>query len=94
MPEREARLIRASLAGFLATMVFVGSAVAAHGPPGQFYRVRLKLWVGVNTSLALAYVQGAPARMPGAEPNAGPVGKPEDIVPFVLPTLDAWPASK
>ena len=77
MPEREARLIRASLAGFLATMVFVGSAVAAHCPPGQFYRVRLKLCVGVNTSLALAYVQVAPARMPGTEPDAGPVGKPD-----------------
>jgi hypothetical protein len=36
----------------------------------------------------LAYVQVAPARMPAAEPDAGP------IVPFVLPTLDAWPASK
>jgi hypothetical protein len=57
-------------------MVFVGSAVAAHCPPGQFYRVRLKLCVGVNTSLALAYVQVASARMPAAEPDAGPVGKP------------------
>src|ERR1700722_19540678 len=40
-PEREARLMRASLAGFVAAMLFVGSAAAAHRPPGQFYRVRL-----------------------------------------------------
>ena len=94
MPEREARLIRASLAGFLATMAFVGSAVAAHCPPGQFYRVRLKLCVGVNTSLALAYVHVAPSRTPGAEPEDIPGGKSENVAPFVLPKLDDWPASK
>ena len=93
-PEREARLIRASLAGFLGAMVLVGSAAAAHCPPGQFYRVRLKLCVGTNTSLALAYVHVAPSRPPGAEPEAIPGGKSESVAPFVLPKLDDWPASK
>ena len=87
-------MIRASLAGFLGAMVLVGSAAAAHCPPGQFYRVRLKLCVGVNTSLALAYVHVAPSRTPGAEPEAMPGGRSENVAPFVLPTLDAWPASK
>jgi hypothetical protein len=87
-------LIRASsLAGFLGAMVLVGSA-AAHCPPGQFYRVRLKLCVGVNTSLALAYVHVAPSRTLGAEPGAIPGGKSENVAPFVLPKLDDWPASK
>ena len=87
-------MIRASLAGFLATMAFVGSAVAAHCPPGQFYRVRLKLCVGVNTSLALAYVHVTPSRAPGGEPEAIPGGKSENVTPFVLPKPDDWPASK
>jgi hypothetical protein len=86
-------LIRASLAGFLGAMVLVGSAAAANCPPGQFYRVRLKLCVGANTSLALAYVHVAPSR-PGAEPEAIPGGKSESVAPFVLPKLDDWPASK
>ena len=73
-PEQEARLIRASLAGFLGAMVLVGSAAAAHCPPGQFYRVRLKLCVGVNTSLALTYVHIAPSRTPAAEQQAMPGG--------------------
>ena len=87
-------MMRASLAGFLVAMLFVGQAAAGHCPPGQFYRVRLNLCVGVNTSLASAYVHVAPSRPPGAEPEAKPVGKPEDVVPFALPTLDDWPASK
>ena len=70
-------MIRASLAGFLGAMVLVGSAAAANCPPGQFYRVRLKLCVGGNTSLALAYVHVAPSRPPGAEPEAIPGGKSE-----------------
>ena len=84
-------MIRASLAGFLGTMVLVGpAAAAAHCPPGQFYRVRLKLCVGVNTSLALAYVHVAPSRTPDAVPG----GKSENAAPFVLPKLDDWPSSK
>ena len=83
-----------SLAGFLGAMVLVGSAAAANCPPGQFYRVRLKLCVGVNTSLALAYVHVAPSRTPGAEPEDIPGGKSENVAPFVLPKLDDWPASK
>jgi hypothetical protein len=84
----------ASLAGFLGAMVLVGSAAAAHCPPGQFYRVRLKLCVGVNTSLALAYVHVTPSRTPAAEPEAMPGGKSENAAPFVLPKLDDWPSSK
>ena len=86
--------MRASLAGFVAAMLFVGSAAAAHRPPGQFYRVRLNQCVGVNTRLASAYVHVAPSHTPGAEPEAMPVGKSEDVIPFVLPSLDDWPASK
>ena len=89
-------MIRASLAGFLATMVFVGSAVAAHCPlQGNSIGCDSSCASGSTPASALAYVQVAPARMAGAEPDAGPVGKPEDIVPFVLANaLDAWPASK
>jgi hypothetical protein len=87
-------LIRASLAGFLGAMVLVGPAAAAHCPPGQFYRVRLKLCVGVNTSLALAYVHVASSRTPDAVPEAVPGGKSENAAPFVLPKLDDWPSSK
>jgi hypothetical protein len=87
-------LIRASLAGFLGAMILVGSAAAAHCPPGQFYRVRLKLCVGVNTSLALTYVHIPPSRTPAAEQQAMPGGKSENVVPFVLPKLDDWPSSK
>ena len=88
-------MIRASsLAGFLGAMVLVGSAAAAHCPPGQFYRVRLKLCVGVNTGLALAYVHVAPSHTPGAEPETIPGGKSGNVAPFVLPKLDDWPASK
>jgi hypothetical protein len=87
-------LIRASLAGFLGAMVLVGSAAAAHCPPGHFYRVRLKVCVGVNTSLALAYVHVAPSRTPGTEPEAMLGGKSENAAPFVLPKLDDWPSSK
>ena len=86
--------MRASLVGFLGAMVLVGSAAAAHCPPGQFYRVRLKLCVGVNTSLALAYVHVAPSRTPGAEPEAMPGGKLENAAPFALPKLEDWPSSK
>ncbi len=86
--------MRASLAGFLGAMVLVGSAAASHCPPGQFYRVRLKLCVGVNTSLALAYGHVAPSRTPGAEPEVMPVGKSENAAPFVLPKLEDWPSSK
>jgi hypothetical protein len=86
--------MRASLAGFVAAMLFVGSAAAAHCPPGQFYRVRLNLCVGVNTSLASAYVHITPSRPPDAEPEAMPVGKSEDVIPFGLPALDDWPALK
>ena len=86
--------MRTSLAGFLVAMLFVEPAAAGHCPTGQFYRVRLNLCVGVNTRLASAYVHVAPTRPPGSEPEAMPVGKSEDVIPFVLPTLDDWPASK
>jgi hypothetical protein len=87
-------MIRAPSAGLLAAMLFVGPAAAGHCPPGQFYRVRLNLCVGVNTRLASAYVHIAASRPPGGEPEAGPVDRPEDVIPFVLPTLDDWPAPK
>ena len=59
--------MRAPLAGSLVAMLFVEQAAAGHCPPGQFYRVRLNLCVGVNTRLASAYVHIAPSRPPGAD---------------------------
>jgi hypothetical protein len=87
-------MIRAPLTGLFAAILFVGSATAGHCPPGQFFRVRLNLCVGVNTRLASAYVHIAASRPPGGEPEARPIGKPEDVIPFVLPKLDDWPAPK
>lgn len=66
--------MRAPLAGSLVAMLFVEQAAAGHCPPGQFYRVRLNLCVGVNTRLASAYVHIAPSRPPGAEPACRQVG--------------------
>jgi hypothetical protein len=56
--------------------------------------MRLKLCVGVNTSLALTYAHVAPSRTPDAVPEAVPGGESENAAPFVLPKLDDWPSSK
>ena len=93
----QAGTMRALSAGLLVAMLSVMPAAADHCPPGQFYRVRLDQCVGLNTHLAAAYVHVAASRSatPGsAEPEAGPVGKPEAVVPFVLPLLNDWPTPK
>lgn len=87
-------MIRAPLAGLLVPILFGGPVAAGHCPPGQFYRLRLNLCVGANTRLVSAYVHIAASRPPGGEPEARPVGKPEGVIPFVLPTLDDWLAPK
>jgi hypothetical protein len=82
-------MTRALLAGLLVALLSAMPAAADHCPPGQFYRVRLNQCVGLNTRLASAYVHAAPA-----EPEAKPVGEPKIVIPFVLPTLNDWPAPK
>jgi hypothetical protein len=67
-------------------------------------RVRLNQCVGLNTRLASAYVHASASRLatPGSgdktalpvEPEAKPVGQPKIVIPFVLPTLNDWPAPK
>ena len=93
-------MTRALLAGLLAALLFAMPAAADHCPPGQFYRVRLNQCVGLNTRLASAYVHAAASPGGGdkaglpVEPEAKPVGEPKIIIPFVLPTLNDWPAPK
>ena len=87
-------MTRALSAGLLVALLSAMPAAADHCPPGQFYRVRLNQCVGLNTRLASAYVHVAPTRPPGSEPEAMPAGKSEDVIPFVLPTLNDWPAPK
>ena len=97
-------MTRALLAGLLVALLSAMPAAADHCPPGQFYRVRLNQCVGLNTRLASAYVHAAASRLatPGSgdkaalpvEPEAKPVGEPKIVIPFVLPTLNDWPAPK
>jgi hypothetical protein len=100
----EAGMTRALSAGLLVALLSAMPAAADHCPPGQFYRVRLNQCVGLNTRLASAYVHAAASRLatPGSgdmtglpvEPEAKPVGEPKIVIPFVLPTLNDWPAAK
>jgi hypothetical protein len=104
LPEREPGMTRALSAGLLVALLSAMPAAADHCPPGQFYRVRLNQCVGLNTHLASAYVHAAASRLatPGSgdkaalpgEPEAKPVGEPKIVIPFVLPTLNDWPAPK
>jgi hypothetical protein len=97
-------MTRALLAGLLVALLSAMPAAADHCPPGQFYRVRLNQCVGLTTRLASAYVHAAASRSatPGSgdkaalpvEPEAKPVGEPKIVIPFVLPTLNDWPAPK
>jgi hypothetical protein len=97
-------MTRALSAGLLVALLSAMPAAADHCPPGQFYRVRLNQCVGLNTRLASAYVRVAPSRLatPGSGdrtglpvgPEAKPVGEPKRVIPFVLPTLNDWPAPK
>jgi hypothetical protein len=100
----EAGMTRSLSAGLLVALLSAMPAAADHCPPGQFYRVRLNQCVGLNTRLASAYVHAAASRLatPGSgdrtglpvEPEAKPVGEPKIVIPFVLPTLNDWPAPK
>jgi hypothetical protein len=104
LPEREPGMTRTLSAGLLVALLSAMPAAADHCPPGQFYRVRLNRCVGLNTRLASAYVHAAASRLatPGSgdkaalsvEPEAKPVGEPKIVIPFVLPTLNDWPAPK
>jgi hypothetical protein len=97
-------MTRPLLAGLLVALLSAMPAAADHCSPGQFYRVRLNQCVGLNTRLASAYVHAAASRSatPGSgdkaalpvEPEAKPVGEPKIVIPFVLPTLNDWPAPK
>jgi hypothetical protein len=97
-------MTRALSAGLLVALLSAMPAAADHCPPGQFYRVRLNQCVGLNTRLASAYVHASASRLatPSSgdkaalpvEPEAKPVGEPEIVIPFVLPTLNDWPAPK